>query len=86
VVVSLSVIPAVGGPIVTRLDERTKANLDVALEEACRELPHGGDHGLRKSVAQKLLLSARKGNATLGGLSIVARAAVMEAAKQQKSA
>lgn len=26
------------------LDGRTMANLDVALEEACRSLPHGGDH------------------------------------------
>jgi len=44
----------------TRLDERTRARMDVALEDACREFPHGGDHELRKRVAQKLLLSARK--------------------------
>jgi hypothetical protein len=37
------------------LDQRTRANMDVALEEACRELPHGGDHALRKQVAQRLL-------------------------------
>jgi hypothetical protein len=69
-----------------KLDDRTKANMDVALEEACRELPHGGDHDLRKKVAQKLLLSARKGNTTLSGLSVVARTALMEATKQKKSA
>ncbi|MBV8926897.1 MAG: hypothetical protein JOZ74_16130 [Bradyrhizobium sp.] len=68
------------------LDERTRANLDVALEEACRELPHGGDHTLRKKIAQKLLQSARKGDTTLNGLSVVARTALLEARKQTKSA
>jgi hypothetical protein len=68
------------------LDERTRANLDVALEEACRELPHGGDHALRRKVAEKLLHSARQGNTTLGGLAAVARTALTEATKQKKSA
>jgi hypothetical protein len=68
------------------LNERTRANMDVALEEACRELPNGGEHALRKRVAQKLLQSARKGNTTLGGLSAVARTALMEITKQQRSA
>jgi hypothetical protein len=67
------------------LDDRTRANMGVALEEACRELPHGGDHVLRKKIAQKLLQSARKGNTTLGGLSSAARTA-LEAATQKKSA
>ncbi len=60
--------------------------MDVALEEACRELPHGGDHNVRKKIAQKLLQSARKGNNTLSGLAVVARTALVEATKQQKSA
>jgi hypothetical protein len=68
------------------LDDRTRANMDVALEEACRELPHGGDHALRKRVAQKLLQSVRKGNTTLNGLSLVARTALTEASRQQRSA
>jgi hypothetical protein len=70
----------------SKLDERTKAHMEFALEEACRELPHGGDHDFRKKVAQKLLQSARKGNTALSGLSVVARTAVAEAAKQKKSA
>ncbi len=70
----------------TRLDERTQANMDVALEEACRGLPHGGDHTLRKKIAQKLMQSARKGNTTLGGLSVVAQTALTEATRQKKSA
>jgi hypothetical protein len=33
------------------LTERVKANLDVVLEETCRELPHGGDHERRRVIA-----------------------------------
>jgi len=68
------------------LDNRTKANLDVVLEDTCRELPNGGDHDVRKKVAQKLLEAARKGNTTLSGLSVVARTALLEANKEKKSA
>jgi len=68
-----------------KLDERTRANMEVALDEACRVLPHGGDHNLRKKVAQKLLQSARKGNTTLSGLSAVARTALMEATKKKSA-
>jgi hypothetical protein len=66
------------------LDDRTKANLDVVLEEVCRSLPHGGDHELRKRVAEKLLNSAIAGNRTIAGLTDVAKAALAEAT--QKSA
>jgi hypothetical protein len=58
------------------LDDRTMANLDVVLEETCRGFPHGGDHALRKKVAQKLLKSAQKGNTTLSALEKIARMAV----------
>ena len=68
------------------LDKRTSTNLGAALEEACRELPHGGDHALRKKIAQKLLLSAREGNTTLNGLSVVARTALVEVMNEPKSA
>jgi hypothetical protein len=68
----------------TELDDRTKANLDVVLEEVCRSLPHGGDHELRKRVAEKLLGSAIAGNRTISGLTDVAKAALAEA--NQKSA
>jgi hypothetical protein len=56
----------------TKIDERTIANMDVVLEEACRGLPHGGDHEIRKHVAKKLMQSVKKGNATLEGLRSVA--------------
>jgi hypothetical protein len=62
----------------TKIDERTSANLDVVLEEACRDLPHGGDHESRKYVAKKLVQSVRKGNASLEGLRTVASRALSE--------
>lgn len=62
----------------TKLDNRTIANMDLALEQTCRIFPHGGDHELRKHVAEKLKSSARKGNTTLDGLMKVAASAVEE--------
>ena len=63
------------------LDDRTAANLDVVLEDACRRLPNGGDHSFRKKIAVELLRAARQGNATLTNLSDVARAATRDATK-----
>ncbi|MHC2535189.1 hypothetical protein ACVJMY_004758 [Bradyrhizobium diazoefficiens] len=64
------------------LDDRAMANLDVALEEACRSLPHGGDHEIRREIAQKLLDYAVQGNKTLSGLTEVARVALAEVIKK----
>ena len=61
------------------LSDRVMANLDVVLEEVCRSLPNGGDHALRKEIAEKLLQSARIGNTTLSGLTEVAKEAMVEA-------
>jgi hypothetical protein len=52
--------------------------MDVVLEEACHDLPNGGDHESRKYVAKKLMQSVKKGNVTLGGLRPVARRALSE--------
>ena len=57
----------------TGIDERTTANMDIALEEVFAGVPHGGDHESRKHVAKKLIQSAKKGNVTLDGLRAVAR-------------
>jgi hypothetical protein len=61
-----------------KLDNRTIANINFALEQACRIFPHGGDHERSRYIAQKLKLNARKGNTTLDGLTIVANLAVEE--------
>jgi hypothetical protein len=62
----------------TKIDERTAANMDVVLEEVCRGLPHGGDHESRKHIAQRLMQSAKKGNVTREGLRAVASRALTE--------
>jgi hypothetical protein len=62
----------------TKIGERTAANMDVVLEEACRGLTHGGDHESRKFVAKKLMQSVKKGNVTLEGLRPVATRALSQ--------
>lgn len=66
------------GILMKKLDERTAANMEVALEKGCRALPHGGDHETRKRIAKNLLQSARHGNTTLGDFITVARTALNE--------
>jgi hypothetical protein len=62
----------------SKIDQRTAANMDVVLEEVCRDLAHGGDHEIRKHIAKKLMQSAKKGNVTLEGLRPVASRALAE--------
>jgi hypothetical protein len=50
-----------------RLDDRTMANMEAALEKACSGFAHGGDHETRKYIAQKLRLSAMRGNTERSG-------------------
>ena len=66
----------------SELSDRTMANLDVVLEEACRALPHGGDHETRKRIAQKLIEAAMAGKTTLSALTEVAHAAIAEDVKR----
>lgn len=62
----------------TELSERTKANMDVVLEQTCRQLPNGGDHDSRKFIAERLIEAAAAGHTTLGELGIVARRALAD--------
>ena len=68
-----------------KLDERTIANMEVALEKAFGGFPNGGDHESRKYIAQKLRLSAIKGNTTLGGLSAIAHSALQDLSKRRSA-
>ena len=72
-------LQAVKGAFMIRLTKKEMAKLELALEEACRSMPHGGDHGLRKQIAQAILDSALQGNTTLSGLIEVAKKALAEA-------
>ena len=59
-------------------DDRTKANMDVVLDEICREMTHGGDHESRRFIAERLIESAREGRTALSELNSVARRALLE--------
>jgi hypothetical protein len=59
-------------------DDRTRANMDVVLDEICREMTNGGDHDSRKFVAERLIECAREGRTTLTELHSVARRALLE--------
>jgi hypothetical protein len=59
-------------------DDRTRANMDVVLEDICREMPHGGDHESRKFIAERLMECAREGRSSLSELNSVARRALLE--------
>ncbi|WP_065752881.1 hypothetical protein [Bradyrhizobium paxllaeri] len=69
----------------TKLDARSIANMEFVLEETCRVFPNGGDHEQRRYIAQKLKLSARRGNITLEGLRAVALSALNEMTKQRSA-
>jgi hypothetical protein len=69
-----------------KLDDRALANMEVALADAFRTHPNGGDHESRKHVARKLIQSARAGETTLGRLTMVARSALHEIARKARSA
>jgi hypothetical protein len=62
----------------TKIDERTAANMDLVLEQICQDLPHGGNHESRKHIAQRLMQSAKRGNITLEGLRAVASRALTD--------
>jgi hypothetical protein len=38
----------------TKNDQRTAADMDVVLEEVCRNLPHRGDHAIMKRASTLL--------------------------------
>ena len=56
--------------IADSFDSRTLANMEVALERACKLLPVGAEqHDYRRYIAGKLLNCAEGGDTTLSGLS-----------------
>ena len=69
----------------SKLNERTFANMDSVLEEACRVFPNGGDHESRKYIAEKLKQHAMQGDVTLTVLRAVAQSALKEITKPRKA-
>jgi hypothetical protein len=58
------------GIIADSFDSRTLANMEVALERACKAVAVGGEeHPVRKLIASQILKCATGGERTLGGLT-----------------
>lgn len=65
--------------IADSFDSRTLANMEVALERACKLLAAGSDqHDARRHIATRILQCAESGDKTLGGLTEAGRAAATE--------
>ena len=65
--------------IADSFDSRTLANMEVALERACKLLASGSEqHDTRRHIAAKILQCAESGDRTLGGLTEAGRAAATE--------
>jgi hypothetical protein len=65
--------------IAESFDSRTLADMEVALERACKILPAGGEeHSARRHIASKILKCARRGDVTLGALTAAGRVAAGE--------
>jgi hypothetical protein len=64
-----------------QLSDRTIANMESVLEETCRGFPNGGDHELRRYIAEKLKASAGNGSSTLGEFRAIAHNALNEISK-----
>jgi hypothetical protein len=64
--------------LLSDLNQRIQADIDVVLEHMCRELPHGGRHEERKYIAERLIGCAGSGRTTLGDLRTAARRASLD--------
>jgi len=66
-----------------QISERTLANMDTVLEETCHSFPNGGDHELRRHIAEQLKLNAEQGSVTLIQMRAVAQRALREVVKER---
>jgi hypothetical protein len=65
--------------ITESFDTRTLANMEVALERACKILARGSEqHDMRRLIASKIVEHAESGDRTLGGLTEAGRIAANE--------
>lgn len=72
--------------IVREFDEETQANMDTVLADICSELPHGGNHEIRKFIAEQLIEAAREGKTGFEELSWVGRRAFVHLQNRSKPA
>ncbi|WP_398466570.1 hypothetical protein [Tardiphaga sp.] len=71
--------------IIDKFDELIRANVDVALERACKPLGQDGTtHAYRPFVAIHIISAARNGATTLSELTEAARAATRKLRAQKR--
>ena len=72
--------------IADSFDSRTLANMEVALDRACRLLDSGAEqHKTRRYIANKILARARRGDISLNGLTEAGRIAATEICARAKA-
>ena len=72
--------------IADSFDARTLANMDVALERACKTLSVAAErHDIRRYIASKILKCARAGDTGLGDLTEAGRIAARELGERAKA-
>jgi hypothetical protein len=65
--------------IADSFDFRTLANMEVAVERACKSLSiSADDHSVRRHIASNILQCVQSGNKTLGALTNAGRIATTE--------
>jgi hypothetical protein len=67
-------------------DNRTQANMEVALDRVCGKSPFGEQHEVRKRVAEAILKAAREGKFTLGALTQAGEYALVRSQKTHGAA
>jgi hypothetical protein len=64
-------------------EPRTLANMEVALDRACANIPGAEKHRTRRHIADRIIRCARKGNRSLVALSQAALIAAAELRKRR---
>ncbi len=69
-------------------DRWTLANMNAALDEACRNIPRGEEHAVRRRIARHIIKSAKSGRTTLEELTAAGQRALMAiaASRSERSA
>ena len=70
--------------IVERFDRRTMAAMEIALEKACACWPNGGQHNLRKRVAQSIIQCAKTGSTSLDALIEAGERAIVQLSQSSR--
>jgi hypothetical protein len=70
--------------IVERFDRQTMAAMEIALEKACACWPNGGQHNLRKRVAQSIIQCAKTGSTSLDALIEAGERAIVQLSQSSR--